>query len=460
MTKKGEKVMKTGKCGLIALILTVMMCVASCGTPADTDADSSSRKSAVSVSDITSSAVQSQASSPKNDIVYPDSDVIDITDQLEDLGMLGAERWDNSTRGKVVSRNSHDMIVFDGRLFITCGSFQDNTGPVAVYYYTNEAKTAVDTGSLQTEQNDELFIYDDTLFALSTDQKEWMVSDVYYLNKGEKKFNTAFHILNGCYHCFDMEKYHGSYFFAGCSVTSGNRYKPSVFKLDGDISKATQSDVKDLKIFDSKGVDIGYNDPKQESAARFYELFTFNDTLYGIYSTTSDFDRNGLYRYDEKTQSFVQLTDLNVKPVLDSIFTVTTDASRVSSCFTYGGKQYFLTEAIDSILCSTSDLKNYDMITTDGTVTDIIFRDGIPYLLTVKEANGGWVNTVYKTEDFIKFDKVHSFRSNLYARRFECLNGVYYFGLGLKVTFGTHNNGSKMPEHYEECGKILRYVPK
>ncbi len=393
---------------------------------------------------------------------YPDSDVLDITDSLEYLGRIGEERWDDSSPANVVSRNPHDMIVFHGKLYVTCGSFQDNTGPVAVYEYSNSTSRGRDTGTLQTEQNDGLYVFDDTLFALSTDQKEWGVSDVYYLPAGEDTFRTSYHLLDECYHCFDMEEYHGSLFFSGAAVDAGGRYKAAVWRVDGSIADAEPSDVTALPLFDAKGADLGYDDAKQAAAARLYELFVFNDTLYGVYHAFSDPDRSGLYRYDEKTGSFVQDTFTDGSVIIDRIFAVTADSSFVSECFTYQGRQYFVTDSItDDTFFATGDLRDFEMIPVGGRVNDVIFRDGVPYILTSAKDEGGWLNAVWTTNDFKTFEKVHQFTSPLYARRFECLDGVYYFGMGMQSIFSTHNISQSigMPEHCEECGSILRYIP-
>ena len=218
---------------------------------------------------------------------------------------------------------SSDLAVFEGRLYVGCGDYGANTGPVQI------ASLAVGGGRwhlcspLEDEQIKRFRVLGGDLVALGTDPREdWSLGNYYILDGGEWQTVRA---LPGGIHCFDAAQL-GDLIFFGLGVThesspivmfNGSEYLPIPFYKDGVCPYGEQNEI-----------------------IRVYNLFIYRGQLYAFLSL----DGEGgvtmeLYLYDGGAFEFVSgvlpSEDMREVAVLgDSVFMVIGDTLLLTSNLT------------------------------------------------------------------------------------------------------------------------------
>lgn len=391
---------------------------------------------------------------------------IDITGSLEDLGINDKSTYLVDTDPRVISRNPYDMQVFEGKVYVSNGNYQDNTGPVKIYSYQNDSTEATRSYVISTEQVDELYVYDGCLFALETDPQTWGASQVCFLKPGEEKWTVINQALNECIHCFDMVEFEGSLFFCGSSIGYPGGIessKSSVYRLDKDITEAGREDFTEVFSVNRSGDVITYG--STSGVPRYYELFVLRGELYAVYYSSysskarkGKLNFSGIYKYDRKSGQFVYDKTADAEPIFDEFRKVRQDKTSISHDFALGGYYYFLFDNEDGTLLRTKDLKSYEKVTVPGhenaAFRDVIFIKNKPYILASEKTDDGYINYVFQSGDFNNFSLHYTFKTPLFARSFEYLDGSFYFGLGF---CGMYFGNAGLPLHSEECGRILRY---
>ena len=132
------------------------------------------------------------------------------TDKIEELGIPLINKYPGTSQNNVISRKVWDMQLYNNRIYIGSGDYNENTGPVNVYYYDIASAKFVNEGTLPDEQINRFVIVNDKLMIPGTDPKEsWELGNyfVWENNAWTKKRN-----LPGGVHNFDLIEFKGNIF--------------------------------------------------------------------------------------------------------------------------------------------------------------------------------------------------------------------------------------------------------
>ncbi len=470
---------------IIALVLTVIIASAFCSCQnGGTDSSASAASNVSSKLESTASNVSSQSAESK--IEFSDT-AKNITAELVDLGINNGKLWSENDFATAAARNIYDMISDSGTVWMSCGNYSENKGPILMCGYTRDSDKPIAGGVLSTEQINEFYRYDGYIFGTSVDPKSWRVCELYYTKEGSGKWHTVANIMAPMIHCYDMAKFHGKYFFCGSTLEyvmyegqSKEGTKSAVFMLDGDFSPE-RKDYKELKIKKPNGEYMkngdnlytfsGYNGETVISSytSRMYQFFVFNDRLYAYHYGHKDDPNKGLYVYDEANNEFTYASDLKFD-MLNQLHSNSQDDAKIQHDFEWKGKYYFVTAG----LYSTEDFKEYkaEKITgyEDYKMRDVMFREDYALCLASKEnSDETHNNIVLKTSDFENYTALFDFDTTLFARSFEYTNGAFFFGLGFDFIYNTDSTGKiiydmvnktmyKIPKHIADCGRVYKYI--
>ncbi len=411
-----------------------------------------------------------------------------VTDQLQNLGINNGSVWSSNDYETAAARNVFDMIEDNGTVWMSCGNYNENKGPVLMCGYTRDSDKPIAGGVLNTEQVNELYRFDGYIFGTSVDPKSWRKGEVYYSKEGSGKWGTVSNIMAPMIHCYDMVKFHGKYFFCGSTVEyvmyngeSKEGSKAAVFMLDGDFSP-DRRDYKELKIKNPDGEYMKNGDGLYSGTTQFgtytgsyvprmYQFFVFGDKLYGYHYGHNNDPDSGIYVYDEANNEFTYAADLK-SDLLKELHSNTQDKEKIQHDFEWKGKYYFVAAG----LYSTADFKSYKTEKIAGfedyKMRDVIFREGYAICLASKEnSDETHSNVVLKTSDFESYTQLFNFDTTLFARSFEYADGAFFFALGFDsiMNFGPNGNiiwdsqnqtSDKIPKHIADCGRVYRYIYK
>lgn len=236
----------------------------------------------------------------------------------KDLGVPHLELY---TEEQLTSRLSEDMIVFDGKLYVGGGDYDQNTGPVHVFAYNLQKGVWEKSAEpLPDEQIKRFCVIGDRLVTLGTDPKEdWGLGNYYVLE--EHGWQTVRALPSGI-HCFDAVEFDGAVFF-GLGVSSG--YYP-VARFDGESYVPVE--------FQKEGKPL---DTANHEIIRVYNFFEYNGSLFAFLSLDAK-DGNGetlgyfmeLYAYNGEAFVYVSgalpatdLTEIAVNG--DSVYLIMND---------------------------------------------------------------------------------------------------------------------------------------
>lgn len=414
----------------------------------------------------------------------------DITSELEDLGKNNFDDnynpWTDSTTANTYSRNPYDMLTVGGRVLVSGGNYQDNTGPVKITYYARDYAKSRSAGTVGTEQVNRFYSYDGLTFALAIDTCNWGSGDLYVMKENGYSFTTRSAVFSGNIHCYDMTKYNDKFYFAGSSVGydsnikgySGGTLEMSksvIYRFKGeDITKATREDFEEVELVDKNGNVVDFTTQIKSGeklngeiyymslgVPRIYDIFEFDGELYALYydhyaswydetyGYNGKYNFNGLYQYNSVKDQFIYNPNLKIDGMTE-FFEESQDLNKVTHDFEWNGKFYIISDT----MISTDDFINYEAVVIDGyegyNVRDVIVRSGKLYFLCNKTVSGGnYVNYILETEDMENFRPILHFSSATFARSFEISNGAFFFGLGADYDENYINT---------ECGRIYRYI--
>ncbi len=395
----------------------------------------------------------------------------DVTDKLENLGINNEDVWGINDVEELIARNPYDMILDGDRVYVSCGNYNENKGPVKINAYKNDSTTATLCGTLPSEQINEFYSFDGYTFALGVDPQAWMTGELYYTKNGTGEWNVIRNAFSNNIHCYDMVKYHGNYYFCGSNVgyktvdgKSVQCSKPSAFKLEGKFTdEVTNADFTEVYTLDKNGEPISHVD---EGVPRYYQFFIFNDTLIAYnYDWWYKQKNNGLYIYNEE-KGYFEYSDKYDAEFLNNMYQNSIqDKEKIEHDFQWKDKYYFISNG----LYSTSDFKNYNKQKISGyedyIMHDVIFRDDYALCLASVQIDATtFKNIVFKTTDFKNYKPLFNFDTPLFARSFELSGKTFYFGLGFYSDYYRNSSGEivkwqyDLPLNKNKCGTILRYT--
>lgn len=426
---------------------------------------------------------QSTSSSENEDRSNPDDNIIsvDITQDLEYLGINAASYWNDSAAKYIFSRNPYDMITVGDKVLVSGGNYGDNTGPVPIYAYSSDSDDALKTGVLDTEQVNRFYDCGEYIVALAIDPKTWQVGGLYFYDKAEEEWIIKSKVLRDNIHCYDIAEHNGNWFLCGSNCRNKNIFgsntrlsKAVIFRTDGEISPSLGlNDYKEVDIMDRYGNVVDYETILREyqgnyyiaGVPRFYDMFEFKGELYAFYynpyyKSYSDIAHlNGFYRYDDEKDQFIYDESLDSDGILTLLTRTKQDEEKIQHDFEFNGRFYL----INSGMISTDDFKTYRLEKISGyedyVIRDVIFRDEKAYVLAgEQQKDGTYINAVFVTSDFENYDLLYTFEDLLFARSFEICGNYFYFGLGVSATaVYDEKKNIILPNNASDCGTIYRY---
>lgn len=336
------------------------------------------------------------------------------------------------------SRVAFDLAVFDGKLFVGGGDYDENTGPVYVHSYdisSGEWKKSAEP--LPDEQIKRFRIAETELYIAGTDPKDdWEKGNFYRYENGE--FVTH-RVLDGAVHNFDIALFDGKTFF-GLGVVGesspvvafdGENYSPVPFYKNGELLNTAQFEI-----------------------IRVYNFLIFDGNLYAFLSFGNENEAlMDLYAYKDGAFSHLY----GSLPSVDMTETLELQ-----------GRAFLL---MGNNLFSTHDLLSFENVPLGAPVADVLTNNDKLFVLcsakkeisstdeekptknTTKnptEEENSYINTIYATTDGKNYEVVISFESPIFANSFafDGESGTFFVSLG----------GYDSPLS-ENVGKILMIKP-
>ena len=413
-------------------------------------------------------------------------DNLDINSTVEDLGIPLASTWPDSGMGdKISARNPFDMVAFNNNVYISCGNYSTNEGPIKLIRLSRNDKIRK-TVEFQTEQANKFYIYDDRLFTLAVDPKAWLTGSYYTCDKN--KSWVSHDILANNIHCYDMIKHNGKYFFAGSNVEYDDNNKEL---SNGVVFSCSEEDVTltnrieafqrfSLVPFINKYGDTINMTDHSYGVPRVYELMEFKGVLYAMYynyveenfvtsmypDTRFDgLECNGVYKYNDEKQQFEYCEGLNILDQFKGNIKFNQDRETVMTDFEWNGQYIVINDGISA----TNDLKTWETISIpeyeDYAARDCqVIGDKLYILANVKVKDGQWTNAVFETSDLKTFRRILYFDTVSWLRSFAYTNGAFFFCVGAysneisEVKWISNVKHEKVFEYGTECGRVYRYI--
>ena len=330
----------------------------------------------------------------------------------------------------IPGRSAWDVEVYENKLFVASGDYDQNIGPVHIYYYDLNLDTWVESGSVSDEQIEHFHLIDGKLMAPGADPKQdWNWGNIYIFDNDT--WITKRSIAGGI-HQLDMIQHDGRIFVA-LGVLPGQI--PIAVSDDGCETFREVPMYKDGEPFTTSLPD----DPAITNAVnRCYDFFLCNDTLYAFHYRQIDSDYQlMLFRYEDG--AFHYHSDLpqklNYRRISYEIF-----RAKVQ----YENKAYISTGK----LYVSSDMLNAEeiILEEDAIVSDLRVIDGLLYVMTVKQTESGeyttsvWVKKLFADNEF---RKLYYFTYPCAAQSFTYHGDCFYFGMGDgRLSQSNSSNGS------------------
>lgn len=329
------------------------------------------------------------------------------------------------------SRNPWDLAFYDGKLYVGCGDYGQNSGPCSVWQYDPETKAWLDTGKVNDEAVANFELIDGRLIITGIDPKQGWENGSFYTYT-EEGWETDRTVPYGV-HMFDIARFQGKTFYG--IGTANNKQSPIQMTQDGTTYTNVPIYHEDTSILSNP--DYGYS--------RCYNLFESEDELYAFcwLSDSSGSSKTfSIFKFDgEAFRHITTLGNLGLKSKGANRQTV------FNKAITYNNRFYFTT----GYLYSTDDFSSVvtHSLPNDSYVQDLLVKDGKLYILTSLEKKAetvdqdgqpktetSYTNKIYECSDGTNLSEVYSFDYSVSAMSLEKNGDTYYIGMGL-MTDGT-----------------------
>lgn len=317
-----------------------------------------------------------------------------------------------------------DLEIYDEKLYIGAGDYDENTGPVYSMCFDIEQEEWLDVGVLRDEQISRFCQINGKLIAVGTDpMDDWSLGNYYVL--GDDGWETVRSIPNGI-HNFDMIEFDGKIF---CALGVDEGYSPIVFSEDGQNFEpmVMQKDGENIST-------VG------KSYTRVYDFLEFEKGLYAFYSYTENGERHiELYKYNAESKIFEFFSEVSDK--LERL-KISYDLIRAKVFFE--GKAYI---SMGNLYC-TEDMTGFEKIDIGerNAVCDLYLDgDKLYALIGSVNENGKYDISVceIKNGDLVE---CFSFEYDSPPMSIAAHNGVCYIGIG------------NYARHSEKNGMVLSVI--
>lgn len=334
---------------------------------------------------------------------------------VTDLGVSSA----NDTTLVSNARNPWDIAVINGELFTAVGDYSTSSSPISIWKYNTKDSSWVSTGKVEQEAVIRFLNLNGKSIAIGADPAgRPQFAENYVLNDGKWE---SFVKIEGALHTFDAEYFDGAYYF-GVGYDSDKypvvKYLPEtdqyinipLYKNGTDVILATQQ-MPNIK------------------SRRVYDLFSVNKKLYCAFACSYTEGKTTVEFFELKDGKFeftaaLKASGMQMKRPIKNQILFNASAVFGQSCYMSTGNLY-----------KTDDFINFNKIDVpEGEcVTDLLVDkkgdDETLFVLTAKQTEGGYKNTVYWL-DGDKLTKVYTFKQTLGALSFAKQSRTLYVGLG------------------------------
>ena len=347
---------------------------------------------------------------------------MDVTGKLQ----LFVSPFKNGT----YSRNVWDMQLFNGKIYIGQGNasnagIDQNAGPVPITSFDPVTATFATELIADEEQIDTFKILNGKLTAPGLDSREsWELGNYYTLEPtGWSKHRT---ITRGI-HVFDMEYFNGIY-FAG--LGSDSKKSPIVYSEDDGktwIQGTTPviDFVRVYNVFEFQGsvyAAEALHNAKNAIGYGMGELKKFNGTTFEVMLGQGLTLFPGMPLFPPRNWGFFKMT--RVTKFADKLMYIANICNNDQ-------------QSLPIALCVSSKIGMVSAKVSFPEIKalpmDILVRGNKAYALTYLQTPNGFTTIVYESTDLSLWKEVIRFTDIAFARSFEELNGVFYFGMGCHI---------------------------
>ncbi|MBR5241666.1 MAG: hypothetical protein IKV20_00880 [Clostridia bacterium] len=314
----------------------------------------------------------------------------------------------------ITPRNVWDMEILDGRLYVSTGDYDKNSGRTPLFVYDISTDTWDTSYLTNDEALGDMRMIDGTLFIAGNDScGDWDAANYYTVRDGRAEIHAT--LPNGA-HCFDAFLYEGICYFGIGTVT--NTDSP-VIAYDGETYTAVPFFKDGVSLFSDEGRAFfrAYNffpqggelyalviSERQDGGSINYEIYRLEDSGFEFYS---DLRGKGIGFYVK-----------DGKRIYQNLFK--TIALGEETLFTSGR------------LFSTADFLTYEELTPEGRVVSDLYAygDRVFVLSFEEEEKGSFMNTVSEYVDGELVDLCRFSTLNSYALSLAYDGESFFVGTG------------------------------
>ncbi len=348
----------------------------------------------------------------------------DVTKQVVLLGNPLNAKYPDGTQ-KVYARNIWDMHAFNNKIYFGGGNSSNygpaiNAGPADLWTFNPSSQTFTKEFTVDDEQIHRIREFDNELYIPGHDAREsWDYGNFYRLETaGWKKYRT----IPDAVHVYDIYKW-GNKLFAAIGAGSS---ATTTIQISEDNGKTWRN------IFCS------YNNEAPKICncfGRSYTLLSLNNQLYATYYFLP-------LIYTGNDHIFNQITTAEGKALYNG-----EAGDRIERPIVFGDQTVYIVGVTDNdhqyLPLALRHAKNAQQVARFDLPENVLPRDilvqgkWLIILISTKIDNTTYRNTVLLTSDIstetIEWKEAFNFTATTFARSFEYLNGVFYFGLGCET---------------------------
>ncbi len=364
-----------------------------------------------------------------------------MTEKIEILGNPFIDIYKDSD--KIYARNIWTLQAYKGEIYIGGGNSSNegpakNAGPVPVIKYSPIENKFIKEFTVQEEQIDLYYVYQNYLFIPGHDPSEDWTSGNLYVRSDDGVWIKRRNLTNGL-HNYSIINYQNLLF---CGIKQNKGSAIAVSKDLGETWKITN---------------INY--------PRIFSFFILKDKLY-IVTEVKVNAKNPIFEYVSETQYFHR-RDIFNENLFPGILLNEEYGNKMIKSITYDNKLIY----IGAHSHNDHQSKPFGVFVADSfeknklSIKKINLKKGeIPwdlkkandkvYLLTSKkELNKTNISVFVMNENLTELKELFHFYSSTFARSFEILNNDFYFGLGCEIENSKKWNQIEL---IPETGQILR----
>lgn len=335
-----------------------------------------------------------------------------------------------------VASNIWDLAVYNGRLFLGCGDYNENSGPTPVYSFPlSNFWTPTLEAILETEAVTRFHLLTQGLAVSSTDPTtSWTEGNFFLREDAQGSWKTV--EIPYAVHNFSLVE-HGEELFCALGVKPDTPVTPVMKSVDGGKTWQKLSFFKDGECFDPAA--------RGSEFCRAYDFVSCGETLYvSLLLKREQGTEFAFYRYEEK--GFVYHASLQNKVGLSRALPF---ARPFGGIVSFADRVYLTSGK----LFVSEDLDNFSELVLEdfAAVWDLWVEDGTLFVLTsLPMEDGKYTIKVFCAREDApqKFSELFSFKYELPCRSMAKEEDVFYFGTD--SSFATLNEANS-----EKIGTLL-----